>query len=56
MRAIAEGDAQRVHDGLSRLGYLPEPESFDGDALLEHLATAGEWLLAPGLRRWIPTT
>ncbi len=54
MRAIAEGDASAVHDGLSRLGYLPEPESFDGDALLEHLATAGEWLLAPGPRRLDP--
>ena len=25
MRAIAGADAQGVHDGLSRLGYLPEP-------------------------------
>ena len=54
MRAIADDDPQRVHDGLSRLGYLPEPESFDRDALLEHLTTAGEWRLAPGLRRIEP--
>jgi predicted unusual protein kinase regulating ubiquinone biosynthesis (AarF/ABC1/UbiB family) len=54
MRAIAEGDAQAVHDGLSALGYLPEPEAFDPAALLEHLATAGEWMLAPGFRRLDP--
>ncbi len=54
MRALADDDPQRVHDGLSSLGYLPEPESFDRDALLEHLATAGEWRLAPGVRRIEP--
>jgi predicted unusual protein kinase regulating ubiquinone biosynthesis (AarF/ABC1/UbiB family) len=54
MRALADDDPQRVHDGLASLGYLPEPESFDGDALLEHLATAGEWMLAPGFRRIDP--
>jgi predicted unusual protein kinase regulating ubiquinone biosynthesis (AarF/ABC1/UbiB family) len=54
MRAIADGDAQRVHHGLSSLGYLPEPKAFDRDALLEHLATAGEWMLAPGFRRVDP--
>ena len=54
MGAIADGDARGVHDGLSRLSYLPDPGAFDPDALLEHLATAGEWLLAPGLRRLGP--
>ena len=53
-RAVADHDPQRVHDGLSRLGYLPDPESFDRDALLEHLATAGEWRLALGSRRIEP--
>lgn len=51
MRALAGDDPQRVHDGLSRLGYLPEPQAFDRDALREHLATAGEWMLARGFRR-----
>ena len=37
MRALADDDAERVHAGLSKLGYLPEPQSVDGDALLEHL-------------------
>lgn len=54
MRAIADDDPHRVHDGLSSLGYLPEPESFDRDALMEHLATAGEWRLAHGFRRIEP--
>ena len=51
MRAVAGGDAQGVHDGLAALGYLPEPGAFDPAELLEHLATAGEWMLSPGFRR-----
>lgn len=54
MRAIAERDPQGVHDGLATLGYLAEPREFDPEALLEHLATAGEWLLSRGLRRLHP--
>jgi predicted unusual protein kinase regulating ubiquinone biosynthesis (AarF/ABC1/UbiB family) len=51
MHAIAERDAEGVHDGLSVLGYLPEPRAFEPAALLEHLAAAGAWLLASGPRR-----
>jgi predicted unusual protein kinase regulating ubiquinone biosynthesis (AarF/ABC1/UbiB family) len=51
MRAVADGDPHGVRDGLSRLGYLPEPGSFDGAELLEFLRAAGEWLLTPGDRR-----
>jgi predicted unusual protein kinase regulating ubiquinone biosynthesis (AarF/ABC1/UbiB family) len=51
MRAIADRDAHGVHDGLETLGYLPEPEAFDPEALLEYLAAAGEWMLARGSRR-----
>jgi predicted unusual protein kinase regulating ubiquinone biosynthesis (AarF/ABC1/UbiB family) len=54
MRAVAEADSQRVHDGMSSLGYLPAPRSFDRAALLEHLAIAGEWMLARGFRRLNP--
>ena len=50
-RALAAGDAQRVHDGLSNLGYLTEPGALDPGVLLEHLATAGEWMVAEGFRR-----
>ena len=54
MRAIADGDAQRVHDSLAGLGYLPNPGSVDPDELLEHLAAGGEWMLAGGFRRIDP--
>jgi predicted unusual protein kinase regulating ubiquinone biosynthesis (AarF/ABC1/UbiB family) len=54
MRALANGDARRVHEGLATLGYLPTPGSVDPDALLEHLATGGEWMLAQGFRRIDP--
>ena len=54
MRALVGEDPQGVHDGLARLGYLPEPDSFDPGALLEHLAGAGGWMLAPGFRRLDP--
>jgi predicted unusual protein kinase regulating ubiquinone biosynthesis (AarF/ABC1/UbiB family) len=54
MRALADEDPRRLHDGLSRLGYLRQPQAFDRHALLEHLATAGEWLLAHGHRRVDP--
>ncbi len=51
MAALAAGSAQGVHDGLSDLGYLPDPDAFDPGELLELLETAGEWLVAPGFRR-----
>lgn len=51
MRAVADGDAHRVHQGLAKLGYLPNPRSVDADGLLEHLAAGGEWMLAGGFRR-----
>jgi hypothetical protein len=54
MRAIATRDAQGVHDGLSTLGYLPDPQAFDPSELLEHLAIGGDWMLAPGFRRLAP--
>jgi hypothetical protein len=53
LQAIAEQDVGALHDGLTALGYLPEPEAFEPAALLEHL-TAGAWFLAPGPRRLNP--
>ena len=50
-RAVAQHDADALHAGLSALGYLPDPAEFDGAQLLQHLYTAGAWLLAPGVRR-----
>jgi ABC1 atypical kinase-like domain len=53
-RALAQHSAPQVHDGLTRLGYLPDPDAFDAAAVHQHLATAGEWLLTPGTRRIDP--
>jgi hypothetical protein len=50
IRGLAEAERDRVGEIVFRF-YLPEPEAFEPAALLEHLATAGEWMLAPGLRR-----
>jgi hypothetical protein len=45
MRALADGDARRVHDGLASLGYVAE-SGIDPGALLALLATAGGWMFA----------
>jgi hypothetical protein len=50
MRALAVGDAQRAHDGLSSLGYLQGPR-FAPRALFDFLSTAGGWMFAPGEQR-----
>jgi hypothetical protein len=54
MRALADADAHGVHAGLDRLGYLPDPGAVDPGVLVEQLARAGEWMLAPGVRRIDP--
>jgi predicted unusual protein kinase regulating ubiquinone biosynthesis (AarF/ABC1/UbiB family) len=54
MRAVIEADPDAVHRALGDLGYLAKAESYDPAALLEHLATAGDWLLAEGFRRIDP--
>ena len=54
MRAIIDADPDAVHAALEHLGYLAKTQSYDPAALLEHLATAGEWLLAKGFRRIDP--
>jgi predicted unusual protein kinase regulating ubiquinone biosynthesis (AarF/ABC1/UbiB family) len=51
MRAVVGADPHAVHGALARLGYLAKTQSYEPAALLEHLATAGEWLLARGVRR-----
>ena len=53
-RAVQAGDAQGVHDGLSQLGYLPDPAAFEPDQVLDQLATAGEWYFVSGFRRLDP--
>jgi predicted unusual protein kinase regulating ubiquinone biosynthesis (AarF/ABC1/UbiB family) len=54
MRAVIDADPHAVHRALGHLGYLANTQSYDPAALLEHLATAGEWLLAEGSRRIDP--
>ena len=54
MRAVIEADPDAVDAALGRLGYLAQTQSYDSGALLEHLAAAGEWLLAEGFRRIDP--
>jgi predicted unusual protein kinase regulating ubiquinone biosynthesis (AarF/ABC1/UbiB family) len=54
-RAATAGDAPAVHAHLAALGYLPEPDTFDPQRLLEQLETAGEWYFQPGFRRMSPT-
>ncbi len=54
-QAATAGDALAVHAHLSSLGYLPEPDGFDPQRLLEQLETAGEWYFEPGFRRMSPT-
>jgi predicted unusual protein kinase regulating ubiquinone biosynthesis (AarF/ABC1/UbiB family) len=53
-QAATAGDAIAVHARLAALGYLPEPDSFDPQRLLEQLETAGEWYFQPGFRRMSP--
>ena len=53
-RAVVAEDAAEVHAILARLGYLPDPDDFVPEALLEWLLAAGEWYLQPGFRRLSP--
>jgi hypothetical protein len=48
MRALAEDDGDAAIVALTELGYEPGPE------VVEHLQTAGKWLLADGFRRVDP--
>jgi predicted unusual protein kinase regulating ubiquinone biosynthesis (AarF/ABC1/UbiB family) len=53
-RAVAARDAEGVHAGLARLGYLPRPDEFESERLLHQIEVAGEWYFQPGFRRLDP--
>ena len=42
-RATAEGDARGVHELLGRLGFLPQPERVDPEALMAYVRDAVGW-------------
>jgi predicted unusual protein kinase regulating ubiquinone biosynthesis (AarF/ABC1/UbiB family) len=52
--AVEAGDAARVHAVLADLGYLPEPDEFEPEALLGQIRAMGAWYLEPGERRFTP--
>jgi len=53
-RAIAERDAVRVHELMSELGYLPDPDEFAPDDLLDQVYSGARWLFERGFRRLDP--
>ncbi len=53
-RALLERDPISVHRQLGVMGYLPDPDSFDPDAVFAQLNAAGGWYLEPGVRRITP--
>ncbi len=53
-RAIAERDAPGVHGLMAELGYLPDPDDFDADELLDQVFRGARWLFEPGFRRLDP--
>jgi len=52
--AVLAQDHVGVKASLVDLGYLPEPDKFDAQMLLEQMTVAGEWQFAPGFRRITP--
>jgi predicted unusual protein kinase regulating ubiquinone biosynthesis (AarF/ABC1/UbiB family) len=42
-RATTEGDAAALHELLARLGFLPQPEKVDPDALIDYIRDAVGW-------------
>jgi predicted unusual protein kinase regulating ubiquinone biosynthesis (AarF/ABC1/UbiB family) len=53
-RAIAARDAGCVHELMSELGYLPDPDEFDPEDLLDQVYSGARWLFERGFRRLDP--
>ncbi|MDQ8046364.1 MAG: AarF/ABC1/UbiB kinase family protein [Solirubrobacteraceae bacterium] len=45
--AIRAQDADRVHQMMAELGYLPKPDEFDPVLLLKQMTAATEWYMGP---------
>ena len=54
VRAFVAGDAGATHALMGRLGYLPDPDSFAPEAILDQMRVAGAWYLRPGRHRLDP--
>jgi predicted unusual protein kinase regulating ubiquinone biosynthesis (AarF/ABC1/UbiB family) len=53
-KAIGSSDAAAVHALMSELGYLPDPDEFPPEALLDQVLSGARWLFEPGFRRLDP--
>ncbi len=53
-RRVLARDAEGVKASMTALGYLPEPERFTGQGLLDQLLVAAEWYFDPAFRRLDP--
>ena len=53
-QAVVGGDAAAVHALLAELGYLPDPDEFDPEELLDQVRSGAEWLFERGFRRLDP--
>jgi predicted unusual protein kinase regulating ubiquinone biosynthesis (AarF/ABC1/UbiB family) len=42
-RAVVEGDAERLHSLLTELGFIPEPEKLDPQALMDYVVEGIWW-------------
>ncbi|MFT4034150.1 MAG: AarF/ABC1/UbiB kinase family protein [Patulibacter sp.] len=52
-RAIGRRDAADVHRWMATLGYLPKPDEFDPDALLQQMVAATGWYIGDQQERTI---
>jgi predicted unusual protein kinase regulating ubiquinone biosynthesis (AarF/ABC1/UbiB family) len=53
-QAVMAQDADEVHRHMAELGYLPDPDAFDPQRVLDQLRLAGEWYFTEGFRRLDP--
>ena len=54
LRAIADRNAEDTHALAAELGYLPEPDEFDPESLLDQVWNGSRWTSEAGFRRLDP--